>query len=462
MTIDKDVINAIACELARKNFYSFCRILYPRFYIEKRKYLKILCDTLQDFYEGKINKDKMMILMPPRHGKSFTVQNFSKWILGRDINNTIITVSYGQSLSIRAGKEVRNAIQEKKIQGGHLVFSDIFPNTKIRDGDGAQDVWALEGRFFSYLSTSPSAVLTGVGTKWLIIDDLTKDANESNNETILDNLWNWYTDTALSRIESGGKQLIINTRWCDKDISGRLLRIENDSWHVVKMPACFDESTGEMLAPDILSYREYIDRKNKTDPLIFSANYQQKILSAQDRLYSGFKTYTQVPSKFQSIHNYTDTADKGSDSLCSITYGVLNNVAYVLDVIFTREPMEITEPLTADTLTKYGADRAFIESNNGGRGFARNVEARMRQNGNHKTVIEAFTQTGNKLSRILTNAYSCTNSIIMPEGWQNMWPEFYFEIMQMSRTGKSKNDDAADSLTGISEKSLSKPDFFFI
>jgi predicted phage terminase large subunit-like protein len=468
MTVTKEQLKNIAIALARVNFYSFCRVLYPRFYKPSRLYLKTLCDNLQDFYENKLldsqNRPyrKLMILMPPRHGKSYTVANFCKWMLGKDNSNSIIAVSYGQDLSMKTGKEVRNSIQAKSIAGGDITYADIFPNTKIKDGDGAADSWSLEGSHFNFLSTSPTATITGAGCKYIIIDDLTKNADEANNEFQLDKLWSFYTDTALSRIESGGKQLIINTRWCDKDISGKLLSLEADEWHVIKMPACIDELSKEMLAPDLLSFEEYQKRKTLTNPLIFSANYQQDILQAKDRLYSDFKTYSKLPEGITRVHAYCDTADQGKDALCCIVYGLINNNAYVLDVLHTTEAMETTEPAVASLLNKYNAETAFIESNNGGRGFARNVETRIRAAGNHKTRIDAFTQTGNKVSRILTNSFSCTNSIIMPEGWTFAWPTFYRELMSYSRTGKNAQDDAPDALTGVVEKSLSKADFFFL
>ena len=182
MQVPIELVKDAACQIAREDFYSFCRLLYPKFYTPKRTHLKTLCNTLQDFYENKI-LDKngniaknLMLLVAPRHGKSFTVQNFCKFLLGKDNTQSAITISYNQSLSIRAGKEVRNAIMERSIEGGKIVYSDIFPDTKIKDGDGAQDCWALEGSHFSYLSTSPTGTLTGIGCKWMTIDDLLKDA----------------------------------------------------------------------------------------------------------------------------------------------------------------------------------------------------------------------------------------------------------------------------------------------
>jgi len=467
MQVPIELIKDAACQIAREDFYSFCKLLHPKFYTESRTHLKVLCNTLQDFCEDRIldsdgiPKKNLMILMAPRHGKSFTVQNLCKFLFGKDKSNSVVTASYNQTLSMRAGKEVRNAIMERSIDGGRLTYSDIFPGVNVRPGDGAMDVWALEGSYFSYLSTSPTGTLTGIGTKWLIIDDLCRSAYEANNKAILEGHWDWYTDTALSRVEHGGKKVIINTRWANDDLSGRILALEPDKWHVVKMPACLNEDKKEMLCDSILTFDEYADRKKKTDRSIFMANYQQEITEVQDRLYSqGFGTYTERP-QFTQICNVTDTADEGQDFLASIVYGVHDNKAYVLDVIYTQEPMEVTESALAKMLNAHRVDKSWTESNNGGRGFARNVERILRENGNHHTVIEWYHQSENKWARILTNAASCQNSILFPFGWEYRWPEFKDALISLGRTDKPLHDDAPDALTAVVEKSLANADFKF-
>ncbi len=77
---------------------------------------------------------------------------------------------------------------------------------------------------------------------------------------------------------------------------------------------------------------------------------------------------------FTATKAYVDTADEGADYLCVIIYGVYNKEAYILDVYYTNLAMEITEPETAMRLYEHGVNVADIESNNGGRGFARSVD----------------------------------------------------------------------------------------
>ena len=139
--------------------------------------------------------------------------------------------------------------------------------------------------------------------------------------------------------------------------------------------------------------------------------------------------------------------------MCSITYAVdKDKNAYILDVIYTQEPMEITEPLLARALLELNVNYSDIESNNGGRGFARNVQRITKGLGNRHTIVRPFTQTKNKESRIITNATGVMNSIYFPYDWKYRFPDFYKDVTTYQRTGKNLHDDAEDSLTGVYEK----------
>ena len=113
--------------------------------------------------------------------------------------------------------------------------------------------------------------------------------------------------------------------------------------------------------------------------------------------------------------------------------------------------MEITEPATAEMLTRHNVGCAIIESNNGGRGFARNVERECIERGNSHTVIKWFHQSQNKAARILSNSASVINNVLMPINWRDRWPEFATAIMSYQRDGKNAHDDAPDALTGVYE-----------
>ena len=454
--IDERIKRQAKRELARREFFYFCNLMASDFYKPERRYLVELCEALQSFYEDE--KAKVLIINePPRHGKSRTASLFVEWVLGRNPAEKIMTGSYNNILSATFAKNVRNAIQEVKADDNITVYSDIFPNVRIKRGDAAMDMWSLDGGYNSYLATSPSGPATGFGCSLLIIDDIIKNAEEAYNETAKEKAWLWFTNTMLSRLEEGGKILIIMTRWASDDLAGRAIEHFSDAAKVITMQAL--QPDGSMLCDEILSRRSYEEKVRAMGADIASANYQQEPIDLKGQLYSSFKTYDRIPTDtngnplFTAIRNYTDTADTGTDSLCSIVYGVYEGEAYVLDVLHTDEAMEITEPATAAMLYRNDVNVADFESNNGGRGFARQVRRILQDTyKSNKTVINTFAQTKNKVARILSNSTWVMEHIYFPVNWKDRWPEYHRAMTRYLREGKNAHDDAADATTGIAEK----------
>lgn len=444
--------------LARKDFFSYCHLRAPDFYKKDRKYLVELCNEFQAFYEG--DDEVLVVNMPPRHGKSRTAGLFVEWVLGKNKKEKIMTGSYNETLSIMFSKNVRNSIQEEKVDELKPVYSDVFPDTKIKQGDGAMNLWSLEGGYNNYLATSPTGTATGFGCTLMIIDDLIKNAQEAYNEETLQKHWDWFTNTMLSRLEEGGKIIIIMTRWATGDLAGRALEHYKEQGAKIKhitMKALQDD--GSMLCPEVLSYKSYQAKIKAMGLDIASANYQQEPIDIKGKLYTSFKTYKKLPKDekgnflFTEIRNYTDTADTGEDYLCSINYGVYNNEAYVLNVLYTKDGMEITEPATAKMIYEDGVNVADIESNNGGRGFARAIERILKEKyHSNKTQINPFHQSKNKQARILSNSTWVMNHIYFPVNWNDRFPEYYAAMTKYQKEGKNFHDDAPDATTGIAEK----------
>lgn len=441
-------------ELSRRSFWEYCKFTSPDFYTEDRHFLKDLSEKLQWFIEES-TAQIMVVNMPPRHGKSRTATKFVPWLFGKFGKSIkVMTGSYNETLSGTFAKQVRDCIAEKKTEG-ITVYNDIFPETKIKYGEAAMQKWALDGsQQANYLATSPTGTATGFGCNIMIIDDVIKNAEEAYNAIKLQKLVSWFTDTMLSRTENGFKLIVIMTRWSSDDLAGFILSNYPDVVHV-NYKAVQDD--GSMLCPEILSRKDYDLKTKNMNKDIVAANYQQEPIDVKGRLYSKFKTYHEPPKDdhgnllFKYILNYTDTADEGSDFLCSICYGMYENSYYILDVLYTKDSMEITEPATARMLTENHVGCAIIESNNGGRGFARNVERECKDIGNRHTNVKWFHQSKNKVARILSNSTSVMNNLYFPVNWEDRWPEFARAIKKYQREGKNDHDDAPDALTGVYE-----------
>lgn len=456
--IDLELIKQQAkMELARREFFFYCNQTAPDFYKKDRDYLKRLCDEMQDFYYS--NDDVLIINVPPRHGKSRTASMFAQWAFGQNQNEKIMTGSYNETLSTTFSKAVRNGISEEKADKERIIFRDIFPTTRIKRGDGAMNLWSLEDGYNNYLATSPTGTATGFGCSLMMIDDLIKNSEEANNENTLEKHWDWFTNTMLSRLEEGGKIIIIMTRWSSGDLAGRALEHfaeEKKQVRHISMKALQDD--GSMLCDEVLSKESYEMKTRAMGEDIASANYQQIPIDLKGKLYSSFKTYTELPKdasgnpSFAGIYSYCDTADQGADHLCNIIFGAYDKEAYVLDVIYTREPMEVTEPAVAKAFLNFKVNRARIESNSGGRSFARNVKRILETdlNSNH-TDVSWFHQSKNKIARINSNATWVMQHIYFPANWRDRWPDYYKAMNAYQREGENKHDDAPDATTGVAE-----------
>ena len=458
--VDREtIIQGAKIELARREFFFYCNLKAPDFYKENRKYLVDLCREFQEFLES--DEEVLVVNEPPRHGKSRTAGLFVEWILGNDPTKKIMTGSYNETLSTMFSKNVRNDIQEEKADQKRIVFSDIFPGVTIKRGDGAMNLWSLEGGYNNYLATSPAGTATGFGCDIMIIDDLIKSALEANNAKVLEDQWGWFTDTMLSRLEEGGKIIVIMTRWHSDDLAGRVLMWcmeKRKKYRHISMKALVNKETHEMLCSEVLSYESYQDKISAMGADIASANYQQEPIDLKGQLYTSFKTYEDVPRDksgkplFTAVRSYTDTADEGSDWLCSIVYGVYNKEAYVLDIIYTKEPMEVTEGLVAAQLYQYQVSLAKIESNNGGKGFARAVKRILKEKyGSNRTKVKWFHQSQNKIARILSNSTWVMDHIYYPANWKDRWPDYYEDMNKYQREGKNAHDDGPDATTGVAE-----------
>ena len=365
-----------------------------------------------------------------------------------------MTGSYNETLSSTFAKQVRDMIATEQTQGV-TVYRDIFPDTKIKYGEASMNKWALEGsQVANYLATSPTGTATGFGADLIVIDDLIKNSEEAYNSNVLEKHIDWFTNTMLSRTEKGFKLIIIMTRWASNDLAGFILSNYDDVVHI-NYKAINDDGTS--LDERTLSLEDFeFKTKNMAKEIVY-ANYQQEPIDIKGRLYSEFKTYVELPKeKIVKIAAYCDTADTGEDFLCNIIYADCKDSAYILDVIYTKEAMEITEHLVAEAYKKFNVNVADIESNNGGRAFARNIERITRDKGNYKTVVKWFHQSGNKIARILSNSAWVNANIYMPVDWKNKWSGFAKDIISYQKEGKNKHDDGPDALTGVAEKTINR------
>ena len=454
---------------------------------------KLIFNALQDVVDGKCNH--LIINMPPRYGKTETVvKMFTSWCFALNPTCKFLHLSYSDTLVKDNSATIRSAMMEP-------LYKALFPNSQLEREKGSSEKWkTLAGGEFYAVSTQGQVTAFGAGQvdevdeAELSYDDLTFDKELNQVLGLMDarkNIFNGailiddplkpedaesdiirerinmrFESTIRNRVNSRNTPIIIiMQRLHENDLCGYLLDKEPDKWTVLSMPAIqVDEDGTEHALWPMKHTLEELHAMRAINPIIFDTQYMQDPKPKEGLMYpDGFKTYKpeQLPQGPEAQHrwNYTDTADTGADSLCSICFIDTPEFIYVTDVLYTKDPMEITEPETARMLDRNRTNRCLIESNNGGRGFGRNVKRILRTViRNFRCVVNFFTQTENKFSRIFNWSANVQSEILMPEGWDKKWPDFYQALTSYRKDNRrrSLHDDAPDSLSGVYEMHIGK------
>jgi hypothetical protein len=249
---------------------------------------------------------RLALFMPPRAGKSRMASDmFPSWVLGHHPEWPIIAASYGLDLPVGFSRLIRDRIKDPEYQA-------IFEETRMRPDTQGVENW-MTTRNGGYLAAGVGVGISGKGMMLGILDDPIKDFEASQSETIRDSTWGWYQSVFRTRAAPGAGILLIQTRWHDLDVAGRLLDMEKqqrdagipdeqiEHWEVVSYPALAEHdeyllSTGEIwcgtppedevqprllrrageaLHPERYSTNDLLKLKHGMAPAIWSALYQQ-------------------------------------------------------------------------------------------------------------------------------------------------------------------------------------------
>lgn len=157
---------------------------------------------------------RLAIFMPPRHGKSELTSRYTPaWFLGILPELRVILTSYGAALSTGWGRKVRDLIDEL----GHLYGIALDPASSRADD------WNLDDRRGGMKTAGVGGPITGMGAHLMIVDDPVKDAADAASEVMQEKTWEWWRGTARTRLMPGAGAVVMQTRWHELDLSGRLL-----------------------------------------------------------------------------------------------------------------------------------------------------------------------------------------------------------------------------------------------
>jgi hypothetical protein len=223
----------------------------------------------------------LIITMPPRHGKSeLASKRFIPWFLGRDASRQVILATYSDTFAGDYGREVRTIMRSPE-------FGQVFPKCKLQFGSQSADRLTTTWNGGAIFAGRGGAI-TGRGADLAIVDDPLKDAKEANSPATREALWEWFNKVLMSRLlSSGGRVVIIMTRWHEDDLVGRLTDPANpyyseeeaSKWRMLELPALAGDNDplgrepGAALWPERFPTPYLLAIKNR-DAGTFSALYQ--------------------------------------------------------------------------------------------------------------------------------------------------------------------------------------------
>lgn len=424
------------------------------------------------------------------HNTELVIKSFISWCFALNPRCRFLHLSYSDMLVNDNSDTVRNIMSEE-------LYKTLFPNSALASEKGSAKRWKTKAGGELY-AVSTQGQVTGFGAgavdeeidkmdggnDTFVFDDHTNEmlkmidaktnifqgaimiddplkADDAASDLIRERINQRFENTIRNRVNSRRTPIIIiMQRLHEHDLCGYLQEIEPDTWTVLSLPVIqTDPETGEEYALWPMKHNlEELYKLREINPVVFETQYMQNPIPTEGLMYHEFRTYQNIelPSGHEASQRwcYVDTADTGSDYLCAICFINTPELIYVIDILYTQEPMEKTEVLLAKMLTENSISECLIESNNGGRQFARNVKSKVRAGlHNFKTVIHTFTQTKNKAARIFSNSALVNSDVAFPANWDKKWREFYNAITTYRKDNKRKSthDDAPDALTGVIE-----------
>lgn len=227
-------------ELARRTMRDF--VLYVDDNYRMNWHHRLLCDYLDKLACKEIRR--LMVFMPPRHGKSELVsRKFPAYLLGRNPDTSIISCSYSADLASRMNRDVQRLIDSER-------YLELFPGTQLSNQHTRRfyetrytrnnNMFEVVDKKGTYRSSGVGGGITGMGGEYIIIDDPVKNREDADSATMREKVYDWYTSTLYTRLEKDGCILLTLTRWHEDDLAGKLLKAAQegaDQWTILELPA---------------------------------------------------------------------------------------------------------------------------------------------------------------------------------------------------------------------------------
>ncbi|DBA34924.1 TPA_asm: terminase large subunit [Caudoviricetes sp. vir524] len=442
---------------ARAGLLEFTRYTKPDY--QTNWHHDALCRYLDRFVSGEIKR--LMVFMPPRHGKSELVsRRLPAYIFGRDPDTSIISCSYGADLASRMNRDVQRIIESP-------TYRKLFPDTTlfgtnvrtVADGSYLRnsDIFEIVGHTGVYRSAGVGGGITGMGCVYGIIDDPLKNREEASSRTIRETIWEWYTSTFYTRLEKDAQILITMTRWHEGDLAGKVLELAEseggEKWTIVNFPAVAETPSeddprhvGDPLWPEKYDTRRLEAIRTTLGSYQWSALYQQRPTPQEGGMFKRqwFTIIDQAPRDLIKVRRWDLAAslNKG-DWTAGLHYGRKDGRFYILDLQHVRESPAGVEALVRQTAQTDGYETMIRMEREPGSSGVNTVDHYAR----HVLVGYSFLgvpSTGSKEVRAqpVSAAAEAGNVFLVKGPWNLVF------LDEVTTFPNGDNDDIVDVLSG--------------
>jgi len=453
---------------ARSNLVDFIIYTLPRYIVEP--FHRDLGMNLDKVSTGEIQN--LMVFAPPQHGKSQQVsRHFPAYCLGRNPDEPVIMTSYASSLAHSMSRDARNIVESES----YRTIFDIGTDQSSR----AVDHWRIGGHRGRLIAAGVGGPITGHGAMLGIIDDPIENYEQAQSDAYREKLWNWYQSTFYSRIWEGGRIVIVNTRWHEDDLCGRLLQDQPGRWIVLRYPALAetqderDEANallgikeglpdtlgrepGEPLCPKRFSKEKMEEVRETVVPGVWYALYQGSPRARSgnrfQREWFDNQVTGELPEKFEVLVRYWDKASSVGERAsytCGVLMGRSRGTYYVIDVKrgrWTPSRREMIIKSTAHTdKARFGYTKIFIEQEPGSGGKDSVISTVKNLAG---FTAQADKVTGSKETR--SEPFEAQCRAINVKLYRASWNWEYIEELAAYPTGR--NEDQVDASSGAFNK----------
>ena len=233
--IDRELASRVLCRRRLLPFIKKFRPNYNAGWVHED-----ICRRLEQFVRDVAAglSPRLLLMMPPRSGKSeIGSRHFPPWVIGQHPDWEIIAASHTSSLTMSFSRYIRDLMRDP-------AYTAIFPAARLDPSSQSVESWNILGGG-GYLAAGVGSGITGRGAHILLLDDLVKDMEAADSQTIRDNTWDWYVSTAYTRLAPGGGVLGIMTCWHEDDWAGRIQQVmasgDGDNFEIVRYPAINEE-----------------------------------------------------------------------------------------------------------------------------------------------------------------------------------------------------------------------------